>query len=171
VAAAADPPVGGHWLRAAVLGGGRAITYPPADEDEALLAEERAGDRYPPVGRYPSDGAGCRSCGPRRTPRWWWAERPLRQQAVVTSADAFLLLSRSYVRTQAEPPRENPGGKPASPRSTPNHVFPKFKYANVSETCLINVPRALISALGDREGPTATSGIPTRSDRTCIQLI
>ena len=108
VAAAADPPVGGQELRAAVLGGGHAITYPPADEDEALLAEERAGGRYEPVGGYPPDGGGCRSRGPRRR----WAERPLRQQAVVTSATAttapmaailvsFLLLSRSYVRSQA----------------------------------------------------------------------
>ena len=45
-------------------------------------------------------------------------------------------------------------------QSTPNNVFPKFEYANVSETCLINVPRASISALGDGEGPTATSGTP-----------
>ena len=110
MAAAADPPVGGQDLCAAVLGGGRAATHPPADEDGALLAEERAGGRYPPVGGYPPDGGGCRSRGPRRR----WAERPLRQHAVGTSAtaatapmaailDSFLLLARSYVRSQATP--------------------------------------------------------------------
>ena len=110
MAAAADPPVGGQELCAAVLGGGRAATQPPADEDEALLAEERAGGRYPPVSGYPPGGGGCRSRGPRRR----WAERPLRQHAVGTSAtgataptaailDSFWLLARSYVRSQAAP--------------------------------------------------------------------
>jgi len=27
-------------------------------------------------------------------------------------------------------------------KSTPNNVFPKFEYADVSETCLVNAPRA-----------------------------
>jgi len=66
------------------------------------------------VGGYPPDGGGCRSCGPWRTPRRWWAERPLHQQAVVTSATAatavmaavlvsFMLLSRSHMCSQAAP--------------------------------------------------------------------
>jgi len=90
------------------------ITYPPSDENKTRVVEEGAGGRYPPVGGYPPDGSGCCSCGPRRTPRRRWAERPLRQQAVVTSATAttaamtafllsFFLLSRSYVRSQAAP--------------------------------------------------------------------
>ena len=66
------------------------------------------------MGGYSTDGSSCRSCGPRWTPRRRWAERPLRQQAVVTSATAttaamaaflvsFFLISRSYVRSQAAP--------------------------------------------------------------------
>ena len=99
------------WVRQKPLA---AITYPPSDEDKALVVEERAGGRYPPVGGYPPDGSGFRSCGPRWTPRRRWAERPLRQQAVVTSATtttaamaaflvSFFLISRSYVRSQAAP--------------------------------------------------------------------
>jgi len=65
-----------------------AITYPSSDQDRALVVEEHAGGRYPPVGGYTPDGSGCRSCGPRWTPRRRWAQRPLRQQAVVTSATA-----------------------------------------------------------------------------------
>jgi len=39
----------------------------------------------------------------------------------------------------------NAPNEPVSARkSTPNNVFPKFEYAIVSETCLINEPRALI---------------------------
>jgi len=102
--------VGGQELRAAVLGGGRTINYPSADKQEALLAEKRAGSRYPPVGGYLPDGGGCRSRGPRRR----WAERFRHQQAVVASAtaataptaailDSFLLLSRLYARSQAAP--------------------------------------------------------------------
>ena len=39
------------------------------------------------------------------------------------------------------------------PESTPNSVFPKFEYADVSETCQMCVARALVSALGHGEGP------------------
>jgi len=108
-----------RWRPLLTLGWARqepraAITYPPSDEDEALTAEERAGDRYPPVGGYPPNGSGRRSCGPRRTPRPRRPEHPRRQQAVVTLATTttaamadflacFLLLSRSYVRSQAAP--------------------------------------------------------------------
>jgi len=98
-----------RWVRQEPL---TAITYPSSDEDKALVFEEHAGGRYPPVGGYLPDGSGCRSCGPRWTPRWRWAERPLRQQAVFTSATAttapmaaflvsFFLISRSYVGSQA----------------------------------------------------------------------
>jgi len=97
-----------------VIGGRRAITYPSSDDAKVLLSEERAGCCYPPVGGYPPEGGGCRLCGPRRTPRLRRAERPLRQQAVVSSATAataampaflvsFVLLSRSYIRFQAAP--------------------------------------------------------------------
>ena len=100
-----------RWVRQEPLA---AITYLPSDEDKALVFGERGGGRYPPVGGYPPDGSGCRSCGPRWTPRRRWAERPLRQQAAVTSATAttaamaaflivFFLISRSYVRSQAAP--------------------------------------------------------------------
>ena len=62
-----------RWVRQEPLA---AITYPPSDEDKALVVEERAGGRYPPVGGYPPDSSGCRSCGPRWTPRRRWASAP-----------------------------------------------------------------------------------------------
>ena len=62
-----------RWVRQEPLA---AITYPPSDGDKALVVEERAGGRYPPVGGYPPDSSGCRSCGPRWKPRRRWASAP-----------------------------------------------------------------------------------------------
>ena len=75
-----------RWVRQELLA---AITYLPSDEDKALVVEERAGGRYPPVSGYPRDSSGCRSCGPRWTLRRRWASAP------------YALVS--YVRSQAAP--------------------------------------------------------------------